>query len=319
MGDTQWEQEVVRFIDKLHEQINTLCAFVTRFMNADAIVDLLIEHPENRDSERYIRLARHVQQLKQQCLLISPRNLEKEPTSSLRNMAFVAHRAHAILRLYNDDSEHFPLTQDRFEGVVGTSLRDIGWHANQYLLRYPDSHLQTQLQTIIRQVDEYRRVFFPQQMVTYNHSPRQNTYNDSINERKSVSLASLLLTLSLISPYLGRIRIHGINAQNKHRLLDYYPHATTQLLRHAMFHVSISQNSSLGQLLFAVHSEENFVRLSITNPDYAIPMTDWELLMFYIGGEKNYEHLRELGGRVEPLTWGQGFGQGIILRLPWAR
>jgi hypothetical protein len=113
--------------------------------------------------------------------------------------------------------------------------------------------------------------------------------------------------------------MHGLNGENKTRLLDYYPHATTQLLRHAMLHISISQNSNLGQVLFAVHSEANFVRLSMTNPDYAIPMTDWELLMAYIGGEENYEHLRELGGSVEPLTWDQGFGQGIIVRLPWAK
>jgi hypothetical protein len=60
-------------------------------------------------------------------------------------------------------------------------------------------------------------------------------------------------------------------------------------------------------------------------PDAALfcfTVTDYRVLpQIWTQWQQNswYKALRELGGTIEPLTWDEGYGQRMIVRLPWAK
>lgn len=65
-----------------------------------------------------------------------------------------------------------------------------------------------------------------------------------------------------------------------------------------------------------------FLRQADEGAEFCVTMHEYRLLpeiwnRWWQG--KRYELLRELGGSIEPLTWDEGDGQGVIVRLPWAK
>jgi hypothetical protein len=60
-----------------------------------------------------------------------------------------------------------------------------------------------------------------------------------------------------------------------------------------------------------------FFEIALTQPDLHLRPDTWARLIER-GGYDNLEFLHELMGHVEPLTWDEGWGEGVIVRLPWA-
>jgi hypothetical protein len=75
------------------------------------------------------------------------------------------------------------------------------------------------------------------------------------------------------------------------------------------------QGHPLQSAMIRVRAEETELAIVITFMRLCLDQATWE------GFRNRYraEPLYELGGSVEPLTWDEGDGQGIILRLPWAK
>jgi hypothetical protein len=93
---------------------------------------------------------------------------------------------------------------------------------------------------------------------------------------------------------------------------------TTSLLEN-FFRVISREQSQSGVVTVVLKREEVFCALSIHVQDLRMTPQLWEQTQqsFYYGDE--IERLHELGGSIEPLTWDEGQGQGVILRLPWAK
>ena len=44
----------------------------------------------------------------------------------------------------------------------------------------------------------------------------------------------------------------------------------------------------------------------------------WDQIMTQLVRRDVIEYLREIGGNIQPLTWDEGQGQGVIVQLSWA-
>jgi hypothetical protein len=67
------------------------------------------------------------------------------------------------------------------------------------------------------------------------------------------------------------------------------------------------------------HWTPQFFELRLSIPERLMPVR-WETLMDSLSWQwtNDVEALRELGGDITPLTWDEGHGEGVIVRLPWA-
>lgn len=65
-------------------------------------------------------------------------------------------------------------------------------------------------------------------------------------------------------------------------------------------------------------AEEHQAVVHITLRHLLVTAQEWERFTNRFQQYACYEHLRELRGTIEPLTWDEGHGQGVIVRLPWA-
>lgn len=64
---------------------------------------------------------------------------------------------------------------------------------------------------------------------------------------------------------------------------------------------------------------EAFFEIRVTHPSLLMTPALWQTYCTSLQHRDSMEHLRELGGHIEPLTWDEGQGQGVIVRLPWAK
>jgi hypothetical protein len=93
---------------------------------------------------------------------------------------------------------------------------------------------------------------------------------------------------------------------------------TTSLLIH--FFEILSRVPDLSGIIYVdSRAEAEFCALSIRVQHLRMTPQLWQQTQqsFYYGDE--IERLQELGGSIEPLTWDEGHGQGVIIRLPWAK
>jgi hypothetical protein len=63
---------------------------------------------------------------------------------------------------------------------------------------------------------------------------------------------------------------------------------------------------------------DSYFEICVTSPTLCMTSALWETVLSTLRSTDGFEHLRELGGSIEPLTWEEGQGQGVIVRLPWA-
>lgn len=70
-------------------------------------------------------------------------------------------------------------------------------------------------------------------------------------------------------------------------------------------------------LYITPYAESEGIAIRITRPGLLMEPARWALILLRLSAYK-HERLRELGGSLMPLTWDEGYGQGIVLRLPWA-
>jgi hypothetical protein len=70
------------------------------------------------------------------------------------------------------------------------------------------------------------------------------------------------------------------------------------------------------RITFKADAHHAIVYLTIV--DFRLMPPEWESFVHQLSEYPCYEHLYELDGGIEPLTWDEGYGQGVIVRLPWA-
>jgi hypothetical protein len=74
-----------------------------------------------------------------------------------------------------------------------------------------------------------------------------------------------------------------------------------------------------GRLNITFKAEEHHVVIHIALWNGLITSREWDKFFNEFREQPCYEYLRELGGDIEPLAWDEGQGQGVIVRLPWAK
>jgi hypothetical protein len=91
---------------------------------------------------------------------------------------------------------------------------------------------------------------------------------------------------------------------------------------HFLYEVSLEFSRSDGEeepprghVYMQLRQTERGAEFCLTMQEYRFPPQTWERWQ----QDATYEQLRELGGSIEPLTWDEGYGQGVIVRLPWAK
>ena len=73
-----------------------------------------------------------------------------------------------------------------------------------------------------------------------------------------------------------------------------------------------------GTVRITFKADDPHLLVQITMRHILVSPFQWEHFLNAFKECATYEHLRELGGDIEPLAWDEGYGQGIIVRLPWA-
>jgi hypothetical protein len=74
-----------------------------------------------------------------------------------------------------------------------------------------------------------------------------------------------------------------------------------------------------GTLNITFQAEEHYVAVHLALCNGLVTSHAWDKFFNEFRAQPCYEYLRELGGHIEPLTWSEEEGQGIIVRLPWAK
>jgi hypothetical protein len=104
------------------------------------------------------------------------------------------------------------------------------------------------------------------------------------------------------------------------RCVMYHPQLTLYLLANMLGFLARTywrQHQARGTVIMSFHEDANFAYLHLTAPVLMTPILWGDLLRS--SRHYDYEYLREIGGDIEPLTWDEGYGQGVIVRLPWAK
>jgi hypothetical protein len=102
---------------------------------------------------------------------------------------------------------------------------------------------------------------------------------------------------------------------DKSRLIPYHPYHTEGLMRHLI--LSLNQRTQSRTRVSYAQTPRFFEITLIVEHLHVRPET-WQMLVDEIEVD-HMEFLREIGGQIEPLTWNEGQGEGVIVRLPWAR
>jgi hypothetical protein len=97
----------------------------------------------------------------------------------------------------------------------------------------------------------------------------------------------------------------------------YRPHFIPDLWRRLLFSVRLWGTERA--LAIMPTAEPQGIALKITKGDLQMTPARWAELINPQWREGYYEPLYELGGSLMPLTWDEGYGQGVIVRLPWAK
>jgi hypothetical protein len=84
----------------------------------------------------------------------------------------------------------------------------------------------------------------------------------------------------------------------------------------------------LVMMLYALHRSEplhlsvrqtaHFCEIALTGANLHFRPEMWDTL-FSQPDSIPFEILRSIGAEIEPLTWNEGYGEGIIVRLPWVK
>lgn len=96
----------------------------------------------------------------------------------------------------------------------------------------------------------------------------------------------------------------------------YHPHFTPDLWERLLF---MMQPGTERIVHITPCAETQGLALKITKGDIQMTPIRWNDLINPRWREGYYEPLYELGGSLMPLTYDEGYGQGIVLRLPWAK
>ena len=114
--------------------------------------------------------------------------------------------------------------------------------------------------------------------------------------------------------YLDRtLNLDTFNMQNWPAIL-YHPYRTWLMLYQSITTLArIHEN-----LVINPRCHEDAFALCVSHPALCMTPTLWEALIQNLYSVGDLEYLREIGGSVEPLTWDEGYGEGVIVRLPWA-
>jgi hypothetical protein len=159
-------------------------------------------------------------------------------------------------------------------------------------------------------------------IVTLWHQLRSNQAAYEASEAKSVLLHRDLPPLWVVLCYATRFN----ELVFKPPIFDLPEQSAVAIdlstLRHILQSVMIILGGRAGQkhhLILSVHCTAQGAALQFTVQGLHMMPERWERLLVLGHFPEHYATLREMGGSIEPLTWDEGQGQGVIVRLPWAR
>jgi hypothetical protein len=110
--------------------------------------------------------------------------------------------------------------------------------------------------------------------------------------------------------------------------VPYHPNRTATALYDAVIRIVDERLNALTiagreddevDLLVIPRRTDTAFEIRVTHPTVTMTPALWERYQTTLQHRSSLEHLRELGGSIEPLTWDEGQGQGVIVRLPWAK
>jgi hypothetical protein len=88
----------------------------------------------------------------------------------------------------------------------------------------------------------------------------------------------------------------------------------TGMIQHSLI-AQLFHNHQLERVNLSVKRTSTFFEIAVTHPSLHLRPDIWERLMVF--DPNKLENLRSIGGTLEPLTWNEGQGEGVIVKLPW--
>jgi len=95
----------------------------------------------------------------------------------------------------------------------------------------------------------------------------------------------------------------------------YHPYSTNRLARRAA--ESLWGHGHLESIKFSAKQTPAFFELALTRGNLHMRPEFWDTMLPRLP-QDHLEYLRAMGGEIAPLTWDEGAGEGVVLRLPWA-
>jgi hypothetical protein len=154
----------------------------------------------------------------------------------------------------------------------------------------------------------------------YNYARMTPAINLYLRDSKAQSLPAytvLRVLWPIIYPqFLDRaLSLSAFEIQSWPMVL-YHPYHTLELF----YSIVINLDQSNRDLLVTLYKTASSFKICVTHPRLRMTPTLWNNFLAEISPNNNeLEYFRELGGNIEPLTWDEGQGQGVIVRLPWVK
>jgi hypothetical protein len=101
-------------------------------------------------------------------------------------------------------------------------------------------------------------------------------------------------------------------AQSDLLAISYHPMHLFELLA-SLCHTLSERWRAQGQITVQLTPGERDLTLTLAVRGFRLMPAHWDMLRRY---DSDYQ--REVGCELEPLTWDEGQGQGVIVKLPWA-
>jgi hypothetical protein len=96
----------------------------------------------------------------------------------------------------------------------------------------------------------------------------------------------------------------------------YHPRYTQDLMVELV--MGLNQRQILGNVGLTYARTASFFEMALTVQDLRLRPDTWQAMLDQIYAPC-VEMLYEIGGQIEPLTWTDGQGEGVNVRLPWAK
>jgi hypothetical protein len=255
------------------------------------------------------------------------------PHATQMILLHTVHLADYTLMLPDDDESFRWLVKDRYQLFCGKPYT-IGVHLKTCLKQFEKGRLVSDnpesdgqlIRSLVEQIEQLNILLraLVDALFDLYRMQRFNTMTTVLNLDNLNSLKHIV-QFSIYRP-------NDNNPSPRNRLLSvelvapdllpralYQPYHVPYLLQIIARALAWPELNTTMTLLFRLEATHSALRLTI--PQFLMSTQRWETFQERVRQSDldSQEWLRELGGNIEPLTWDEGYGQGVIVRLPWAK